>query len=515
METQQAFIYCRISQDRSGEGLGVQRQEEDCRALAAQQGLAVARVFIDNDISAYSGKRRPEYEAMLSLLEAGAASAVICWHTDRLHRRPVELERYIDVCNAANVTTHAVKSGELDLATGSGKMVARMLGAAARYESDQKGERIKRAIEQKARAGKWTGGARPFGWVFEDGVPIICETEAAVVRGAFEHVLGGRTLGSWVREINAAGITTSLGKPWGYTQLRQVIQRPRNAGLATLHGEVIGLSEFPAIVSESVWQAACSILSDPARRRSQSNKAVHLLSGIAQCHCGALVRVATVSGRDGVKHKVYRCPVRGKGHIGKRVEYTDAVVNRLAVAFRAMAASQQEVASPALAAELQTLELEGQALRQRLQDAAHSYADGDISPAQLSAITERIRDNQTRVTARVTELEVQAARPARPTDGLPTAEMDSPEAITWLTSPADDRRDYIRATMNVIIWPHGKGSKRVFDPETVQTVMKNAGDGLGPLSVREIQHAGAAVLISSKADMEAYIATYRTAPAAS
>ncbi|MER5688882.1 hypothetical protein [Streptomyces sp. NPDC002205] len=33
-----AAIYCRISQDRGGAGLGVARQEEDCRALCARLG---------------------------------------------------------------------------------------------------------------------------------------------------------------------------------------------------------------------------------------------------------------------------------------------------------------------------------------------------------------------------------------------------------------------------------------------------------------------------------------------
>ncbi len=38
-----AAIYCRISKDRTGAGLGVERQEEDCGALAASLGLDVAR----------------------------------------------------------------------------------------------------------------------------------------------------------------------------------------------------------------------------------------------------------------------------------------------------------------------------------------------------------------------------------------------------------------------------------------------------------------------------------------
>jgi hypothetical protein len=51
-----AAIYVRISSDRTGAGLGVARQEEDCRALCERLGWQVVRVYPDNDVSAYSGK---------------------------------------------------------------------------------------------------------------------------------------------------------------------------------------------------------------------------------------------------------------------------------------------------------------------------------------------------------------------------------------------------------------------------------------------------------------------------
>jgi site-specific DNA recombinase len=51
-----AAIYTRISSDRAGAGLGVDRQEDDCRNLAAKLGWEVAIVLEDNDISAYSGR---------------------------------------------------------------------------------------------------------------------------------------------------------------------------------------------------------------------------------------------------------------------------------------------------------------------------------------------------------------------------------------------------------------------------------------------------------------------------
>src|SRR5882724_1805720 len=86
-------IYVRISRDRAGAGLGVARQEEDCRALAARLGVEVAAdaIYSDNDLSAYSGKPRPRYLAMLEDIRAGLIDVVLAWHTDRLHRSPGEL----------------------------------------------------------------------------------------------------------------------------------------------------------------------------------------------------------------------------------------------------------------------------------------------------------------------------------------------------------------------------------------------------------------------------------------
>jgi site-specific DNA recombinase len=103
-----AAIYCRISRDRTGAGLGVERQEQDCRALAERLGLPVEVVLVDNDLSAYSGKKRPDYERLLEGLRAGRYSAVIVWHPDRLHRSPAELERFIDVIVAARVQEDVV-----------------------------------------------------------------------------------------------------------------------------------------------------------------------------------------------------------------------------------------------------------------------------------------------------------------------------------------------------------------------------------------------------------------------
>src|ERR1700677_3559842 len=98
-----AAVYARISADVEGTGLGVTRQLEDCRKLAADRGWPIGDEYVDNDVSAYSGKPRRNYARMLADLKSGARDAVIVYNLDRLHRRPVELEEFVALCESVGV----------------------------------------------------------------------------------------------------------------------------------------------------------------------------------------------------------------------------------------------------------------------------------------------------------------------------------------------------------------------------------------------------------------------------
>src|SRR5918994_3811324 len=175
-----AGIYARISSDREGDNLAISRQLADCEKLAKQRGWTVVDRYVDADISAYSGKRRPEYERMLEEIAAGVVEAVVVYHADRLHRHPRELEDFIDLCQRQG-TRMATVSGDLDLSTHEGQLMARITGAVARKESDDKSRRIRRKHEELATAGKISGGGtRPYG--FEADRRTIPPHEATIIR---------------------------------------------------------------------------------------------------------------------------------------------------------------------------------------------------------------------------------------------------------------------------------------------------------------------------------------------
>src|SRR5829696_4586974 len=94
-------IYVRISDDREVEELGVKRQLEDCKALAAARGWPDPAIYNDNDKSAW--KRtvvRADFRRLLSDIADGSVDALIIYDSDRFYRQPRELEEFIDVCEA-------------------------------------------------------------------------------------------------------------------------------------------------------------------------------------------------------------------------------------------------------------------------------------------------------------------------------------------------------------------------------------------------------------------------------
>ncbi len=72
-----AAVYLRISSDPSGQRAGVQRQAAECGELIKARGWTLAATLEDNDKSAFSGRRREGYEALLAAVEAGSVDVVV------------------------------------------------------------------------------------------------------------------------------------------------------------------------------------------------------------------------------------------------------------------------------------------------------------------------------------------------------------------------------------------------------------------------------------------------------
>src|SRR3954452_4362236 len=322
-----AAVYCRISDDRQGLGLGVERQAQDCLAFVQRNRWAITRTYIENDTSASSGKPRPRYAELMDAVAAGEVDVIVAWDPDRLHRSPAELETFIAAVERAGVGVVTVQAGSWDLSTANGRLVARMLGNIARHESEHKSERVRRALQQNATAGR-SHGRIPYGWTREsapDGTmhEVVMPEQAAMIRRIADGPMAGEAMRCITAALNAEGVPSPMGKPWHKQMVRALVLRERNAGLRIHRGQVVGEGAWEPILDRDRFEQLRAVLADPARKTSTGTAAAHLLSGIARCGvCGASLRVA-----HNRRVRAYRCSERGC--VIRRQADVDGLVTRV------------------------------------------------------------------------------------------------------------------------------------------------------------------------------------------
>lgn len=457
-----AAVYVRISKDRTGEELGVTRQREDAEALVKQRGWTLTKVYKDNDISAAGKKRRPDFDALLVAANSGQLDAVVAWSLDRLTRNRRDELRLIEACQAQNVTIALVRGSDIDMSSPAGRLTADVLASVARHEIEQKGDRVRRSREQAAQAGKRAGGRKPLGYL-ADGVTLH-EGEAPALRKAYADVLAGVSLRQVAREWNAAGMLSGYarqsgerrGEPsqWVASTVRNTLLNPRNAGLRSYKGEIVAQAEWPAIVPEETWRAACSLLGSPDRRvggRGRIDR--RLLSSLATCGvagCGLYVH----AGRDRT-YPLYRCG--SERHVNRAAEPIERYVGDVVIE-RLSRPDARELLVARDGPNADELRESATMLRQRLDSLAAEWAVGELTDSQLRTANEVAR-------RRLTAIEAEMADAGR-LDTLGPLIRAETVAEAWGALDTARQRAAVDTLMSVRIFPAGRGTQK-FRPESV------------------------------------------------
>jgi site-specific DNA recombinase len=469
-------IYCRISKDRSGESLGVERQEQDCRQLAERLGWEVVGVYIDNDISAStkSRKHRPQYAEMLRLVRGGAVDAILAYSNSRLTRRPAEWIDLISLANVGQLRIKTVASGEHDLSTADGRATALTVAAWDAAEAERTAERVSRHKVQAAAEGKYRGGPRPYGYE-KDGVTLN-ESEARIVRNLCRQLLEGRSMRALVRELNSTGKRTSTGKEWTLTSLRVMLCRPRNAGLISKGRpgsiEVIGPAQWPALVDEDTWRAVYTILTDASRKTHKDTVSRWIGSSAYRCAvCGSTVAISSMKGA-GVRAEnrkfFYRCS--GDGHVTAMAVPTDDFIRRtVAELIRdpRVVATMTEVRDDGLGADRERRAV----LAANLIRFEADYAEGTITGQQLQKATQRVE-------VELVEVDERLAKGMQRSVSSPIALAADP-VQAFLGASIDVQRAVMLSLMQVEILPQPKEKRgAAWTPERLRITPVAALDDL-------------------------------------
>ncbi len=446
-------IYLRQSLDRDFTKVSVDYQRESLRKLCADKGWEDPVEYLDRNVSATTG-RRHAYEDLCEDIRNGAVARVAVWDMDRLHRQPRELEDFIDLAEKHHVELANV-GGDVDLSTPSGRMFARMKGTVAKYEVEQKSVRQKAANRERAKQGKtWIPG-RSLGY---DGDTVV-EEEAELIRQACADVLNGTSLWAIAKDWNKRGILTAKGAQWNGGTVKQILVKPRNAGLQVYGGEIIEGVEtaWPAIVSRDTWESICAYLSNPARHTGKKRARVHLLSGLAVCGlCGRKMGTTGRKTKRGESRMVYQCKNVGCMRVVRDLVKTDAVVIDIITSMLARPDSAAVFARASV--DTKALTAKADEYRALIAAAEREYDDGIIDGRRLQGRIDSIQPKLDAIDAQLL-----GANTSRKLDGL----IGQPDAAERFDALVLDRRRAVIDTMAVVtIKPSEKPGGR-FDPKLI------------------------------------------------
>lgn len=286
-----AVIYLRLSDLRTTDRDTFKAREAKIRELADRLGWPVVEVVRENDYSkskngkvriasAFKRKRvqlpdgeftyrviRPGFQRIMGKFRSGEWNAILAEDLDRVVRDPFDGEELLTLSSHKGINARSV-SGSLTLTNGGTSdeqfMFRTMVNAAYKSSSDY-ARRVREARERNMCRAMGTGGNRPFGW--QADYKTADPTERAIIDGAMRRVLHGISLMAIATELRDGEVPTVTGAKWSAKILRDIILKPRNAGLVVYQGEIQdGLTgEWDRLVPVELWRAVHDKLTDSAR----------------------------------------------------------------------------------------------------------------------------------------------------------------------------------------------------------------------------------------------------------
>lgn len=352
---QRCYIYTRVSTAIQVDGYSLDAQRDKLIKYAEYQELDIAHEYSDQGKSGKSVEGRPEFMQMLEDIksEKDQVSYVLVFKLSRFGRNAADVLSSLQLMQDYGVNLVCVEDG-IDSSKDAGKLMISVLSAVAEIERENIQIQTMEGRKQKAREGKWNGGLPPYGYKLVNGLLMIEEEEAEIIRIIFDKYLNTSMGSIAITEyLNSHGYKKKLRQnntldyftenfiskvldnavycgriTYGKRTMEKVIGT-RNEYRQVRKDDYIDVKGIhEGIITEEEWaQVQIKRKSMAAYQpKSHSLEHEHILSGLLKCpKCGGPMygNVNRKKKKDGSSYKdyfFYRCQ-RRKVIDGKKCDY--------------------------------------------------------------------------------------------------------------------------------------------------------------------------------------------------
>lgn len=342
-KTSRVGIYARVSTEEQAEhGYSIDAQLDTLRKFCQQYGKVVVDEYVDRGVSGKEMTKRHELKRLLKDADDKKLDEILVWKLNRLSRKTKDLLEIVDRLSRNNVCFRSY-SENFENETPAGRLTFQMLGVIGEFERNTIVENVKMGMKQRARTGKWNGGAALGYRSVEIDEPArkgkatvleIVPEEAITVRKIFNLYASGRGFRSIANELNHEGHRTKKGNTFGTDSVREILSNPLYVGNIRYNRfegwsekrrrgknskPIIAEGKHEAIVDEVLWERVQALLAEKSKVSPRTFDGVSLLTGLIRCpECGTPMVASRTTNylKDGTKvvRRYYSCgQFRSKG----------------------------------------------------------------------------------------------------------------------------------------------------------------------------------------------------------
>jgi site-specific DNA recombinase len=299
--------YVRVSSTagRGGESfISPDVQRDTIERLATAQGLEVADVIEELDVSGGKAAEERRLEELIRKVEAGESGGLLVWKVSRFSRSLLD---GVQVADRIAKAGGRIIGSDLDTAQPMGRAILGFLLGWAEEELDARRAGWREAQTRAAARGVHPTRT-PVGYRrTEDGRLEPEPKAAAAVTKSFNMRARGASLQECAEVLEAA-----TGKGWSRSTLKRMFTSQTYLGRIAIGDTIYIEGAHPALVDERTWTLAQREGKRPKHDGSLASQGV--LAGLIRCAgCGHVLTV-TASGAQGARVASYTCRrVRASG----------------------------------------------------------------------------------------------------------------------------------------------------------------------------------------------------------
>ena len=313
------MIVCYCRKSRVSESDELDRQVRLVKEYCKSKGYTIDKIFAE--VGSSVDADRPEYTAMLKLLNNTKGCTIIVTDLDRLSRHTVILGLFQQLCKEQGHLVELTNGTVYNYSDYTDSFTSDIIASVSAYIYKQTSAKMYRGLKQAQKEGKRVG-AKLYGYNIVNKRLAVNPEQADIVKRVFKLIADDYSTKQVVEILKQGNTTTNTGRFFDTRAVRLMVQ---NEGYIGQKGDNI----YPQIIDKELFLLANSKL------RSVPNcgsKRSYELSGRIYCsHCGITLTCGYKKDRDLVivskgMSKTCKC-------MSHRYDYIESIVKSDCIAY--------------------------------------------------------------------------------------------------------------------------------------------------------------------------------------